>query len=247
MKIFKVNFSDERSVKCHIDIPTTCPHCGALISPQIMFNSPYTVGYFYSDTGNSRVIIIYRCTNENCLKFFITEYEFEKITHLVGYAQTRDFDYLNCYPVEYSYKIPFQVNIPENITSTFPDFFEIYSQAQQAEKDKLDKIYGMAYRKALEFLIKGYAIYRNPDDEDKIKAKTLGNVIAQDFNDLPRIQALAKASNWISTDATHYEQRFNDVDTDSMKIFIKSAMTFISADLTADEAAQFISENAPKK
>lgn len=247
MKIFKVNFPDSSSVKCHIDIPKTCPHCGTLISPQIMFNSPYTVGYFYSDINHSRIIVIYRCTNDECLKFFIVEYEFRKVTHLVGYAQTRDFDYLQCEPVKYSYKIPFQVNIPKNIMDNFPDFFEIYSQAQQAEKDKLDKIYGMAYRKALEFLIKGYAIYRAPNDEDKIKAKTLGNVITQDFGDLPRIQALAKASNWISTDATHYEQRFNDVDTNSMKIFIKSAMTFISADLTADEATQFIDANDPKK
>jgi len=248
LKIVKVKFSDYyESVKCYIDLPGVCPHCGTLISPQIMFGSPFATGYFKTDSANSRVVIIYRCTNDKCLKFFVIEYKFRKITHLEGYNQVRTFDYLDCEPIKYSYKIPFQIDVPKNIKDIFPEFFNIYSQAQQAEKDKLDKIYGMAYRKALEFLVKGYAIHRNPNDVSKINAKPLGNVIAQDFGDLPRIQALAKASNWIATDATHYEQRFDNADTEAMKMFIESAMTFISADLTADEASKFIEENDPKK
>jgi len=249
LKIFKVKFSDYyESTECHIDLPKDCPHCGTLISPQIMFHSPYTTGYLKTDSASSRIIIIYRCTSDTCLKFFLIEYRLKKINQNDIYGRpTKSLDYIDCNPVKYSYKIPFQIDVPKNIRDIFPDFFNIYSQAQQAENDKLDQIYGMAYRKSLEFLIKGYAIYRDPSNEDKIKAKTLGNVIAQDFNDLPRIQYLAKASNWISTDATHYEQRFNDADIDLMKIFIKSAMTFISADLTADEAGNFINENDPKK
>ena len=54
-----------------------------------------------------------------------------------------------------------------------PDFVEIYHQSEAAENAGLSRICGFGYRKALEFLIKDYAIYKNPGQEDVIKGEAL--------------------------------------------------------------------------
>lgn len=51
-----------------------------------------------------------------------------------------------------------------------PQFVKVYNQALKAEEFSLDEIAGLGYRKALEFLIKDFAIYNNPE-----KAEWIGN------------------------------------------------------------------------
>ena len=207
-----------------------------------MFGSPFGSGYMgYQDLSNTKAIMNYRCTYEDCMKFFIVEYSL---------SQSMEQEYLEeftCHEIKYSYTPKITNDLPNNICQMFPDFTEIYNQSLTAEHYHLNKISGIGYRKALEFLIKSFAIQQNPLEEDNIKGKFLGKVISENLSDLPRVQKLAKAANWISTDEVHYEQRFTDSDIESMKHFIKSAATFISASLDADEAEAFIIKNDPKK
>lgn len=58
----------------------------------------------------------------------------------------------------------------------------------------MEQIAGVGYRKALEFLIKDYAISKNSEDEDKIKKMLLGKTIENYLNDFPKLQRLAKAA-----------------------------------------------------
>ncbi len=221
-----INFRDMRSTVT-IDTPSKCPHCGRTMSPlhvgQSISSEISNVSY------EGRFSVIFRCSFEDCLKYFVIEYIND--------------NYESASMVDYTYRPPIKVKLPENIEKVSPVFVEIYSQATVAESEALNQIAGVGYRKAAEFLIKDYAISKNKDDEEKIKAILLGQVIAEYLNDFPKIQALAKSVAWIGNDETHYVRRHDDKDIEDLKKFILSAAQFIAADYDADEALSFTSPN----
>ena len=57
----------------------------------------------------------------------------------------------------------------------------------------------MGYRKALEFLVKDYAIFLNQEDEDKIKNASLSSCI-NNYIDNIKIRHLSLASTWLGND-----------------------------------------------
>lgn len=179
---------------------------------------------------DARFVVTFRCSRSACKKYFAVEYIFTSPSKLCSIAK-------------YSYRPPIKVKLPENIEKVSPVFVEIYSQATVAESEALNQIAGVGYRKAAEFLIKDYTISKNKDDEEKIKAIMLGQVIAEYLNDFPKIQALAKSVAWIGNDETHYIRRHDDKDIQDLKKFILSAAQFIAADYDADEALAFTSSD----
>lgn len=210
-----------------IDTPSKCPHCGRTMSPQHVGQSKSSERASLVEDG--RFAVIFRCPFEDCLKFFVIEYIND------------DYDSLST--VNYTYRPPIKVKLPENIEKVSPIFVEIYSQATVAESEALNQIAGVGYRKAAEFLIKDYAISKNPSDKENIKAIMLGKVIADYLNDFPKIQALAKSVAWIGNDETHYVRRHDGKDIQDLKKFILSAAQFIAADYDADEALSFTSSD----
>lgn len=227
MKTASVSFYGAGNQTVKIEYPEYCPHCGKSISPERIHVSGSEDSY---SSGNARFVVTFRCSRSTCKKYFAVEYIFTSISELCSIAK-------------YSYRPPIKVKLPENIEKVSPVFVEIYSQATVAESEALNQIAGVGYRKAAEFLIKDYAISKNKDDEEKIKAIMLGQVIADYLNDFPKIQALAKSVAWIGNDETHYVRRHDDKDIQDLKKFILSAAQFIAADYDADEALSFTSSN----
>jgi hypothetical protein len=221
----EIAFRDRRRIVT-IDTPSKCPHCGRTMSPQHVGQSTSSETTSFLDNG--RFAVIFRCSFEDCLKYFVIEYIND------------DFD---ASTVNYTYRPQIKVKLPKNIEKVSPIFVEIYSQATVAESEALNQIAGVGYRKAAEFLIKDYAISKNKDDEEKIKTIMLGQVIATYLNDFPKIQALAKSVAWIGNDETHYVRRHDGKDIEDLKKFILSAAQFIAADYDADEALSFTSSN----
>ena len=222
----EIYFRDMRTTVT-IDTPSKCPHCGRTMSPLHVGQSTSSERSSVSEEG--RFSVIFRCSFEDCLKYFVIEYIND------------NFDSASM--VDYTYRPPIKVKLPENIEKVSPVFVEIYSQATVAESEVLNQIAGVGYRKAAEFLIKDYAISKNNDDEEKIKTIMLGQVIAEYLNDFPKVQALAKSVAWIGNDETHYVRRHDDKDIQDLKKFILSAAQFIAADYDADEALSFTSSN----
>lgn len=107
-------------------------------------------------------------------------------------------------------------------------------QAEIAESQRLYRICGVGYRKALEFLVKDYLRRKNPDDSDKILAEPLGSCIRK--LDDPRIKVLAERSVWIGNDETHYVRKHDDLDLEDMKRFIKAMLNYIESELAFEEA-----------
>lgn len=209
-------------------IPNNCPHCGNIMSPDLI--TTYTNNKASDSEGT--IVVLLQCTFDNCFKYYCLEYGY-----VCSFGTTY---YVDPEPIKYSYLPPAKNNLPTNIDEISPSFSSIYKQALTAEKIGLNQISGIGYRKALEFLIKDYAILKSPTEKEDIEQNFLGKVIAEKLSDFPKIQKLAKAANWIGTDATHYVQKYKDSDLESMKRFIQASTQFISADYEADNAQEFI-------
>lgn len=211
-----------------IVLPDFCPLCGKTIEPKI-------IGCFGHETLNNKknVCVTCQCTSNSCDKYFVLNYH-------------SDYDIDSLIQSNSPYITPTNVQLPDEINKISPNFVKIYTQAETASKMNLDLIAGVGYRKAVEFLIKDYLIMQNPEKEESIKNKFLGNVINDYMRDFPKIQALAKAATWIGNDETHYQRKHKDKDITDLKKFINTTVHFIVAEYTADQAMSFTSDKNNK-
>jgi len=147
--------------------------------------------------------------------------------------------FMGTYTVNHDYELNLRFVIPypskgkqfsEKVEALSPSFCKIYNESYRAEQQGLTEICGMGYRKALEFLVKDYAISSHPDDAEKIKTKFLGQCIS-DYIDSEKLKALAKASSWLGNDQTHYVRQNPEYDLKDMKSFISAAVAFIDMEL----------------
>lgn len=167
---------------------------------------------------------IFLCTS--CQRSFVADYRV--ISKGNDYASTGP---LNIGPVSYV-KAPFD----NNITTMSPQFDKIYNQALAAETSGLDEIAGLGYRKALEFLVKDFAIHQHPSEAEDIKKQMLSPCIKK-YIDNPQIKTLVERSTWIGNDEAHYIRKQEDRDVNDMKAFIKATVYFIGMVLITEDAA----------
>lgn len=207
-------------VSTNVEIPmlSVCPYCHTEISHHKVFITPIY------EKGVKRFAILFECLR--CHDYFVITYRWATDTYEAIYQ-----------PIDIPRLPPTHIDIPKNIKEHFPEFKVIYEQSFQAERLGLTAICGMGFRKALEFLVKSYLISKFPDEEQKIKSETL----SQSINRLDeKLKILAKAISWIGNDETHYVQKWENKDVADMKQFISALMSFISAEITYDDAIQMI-------
>lgn len=122
------------------------------------------------------------------------------------------------------------------VSNLSPQFDKIYNQALAAENAELDEIAGLGYRKALEFLIKDFAIHEHPNDSETIKTSPLSRCI-KNYIDADHIKTLAERSTWIGNDEAHYVRKQEDRDISDMKAFIQATVYFIAMVLITEDAS----------
>lgn len=201
-----------------------CPICNSSIAPvekSKFFNCDSKMYFF-----------MFECPA--CNKGFITHYNYtneRKIKNDISYNMLK---LVNSYP-----KVPELHQFDENIKKLSSNFCEIFNQAYVAEQMNLNEIAGIGYRKALEFLIKDYCIDKNKEQEEKIKKEPLSQVITN-YILSDKIKNLAKASIWIGNDETHYVRKYEDKDIKDLKRFISATVAYITYELIADSAQEFV-------
>ena len=201
-----------------------CPICNSSIAPvekSKFFNCDSKMYFF-----------MFECPA--CNKGFITHYNYtneRKIKNDISYNMLK---LVNSYP-----KVPELHQFDENIKELSSNFCEIFNQAYVAEQMNLNEIAGIGYRKALEFLIKDYCIDKNKEQEEKIKKEPLSQVITN-YILSDKIKNLAKASIWIGNDETHYVRKYEDKDIKDLKRFISATVAYITYELIADSAQEFV-------
>ena len=95
-------------------------------------------------------------------------------------------------------------------------------------------IAGCGFRKSIEFLVKDYLIYLNPQKEENIKNEFLGASIKKLEN--PKIQTLAEKATWIGNDETHYVSKHDNLNINDMKNFIIILCNYIEMEETYKKA-----------
>ncbi len=104
------------------------------------------------------------CPRLDCNSYFIGEYEQERSDNfyltrtLLGRLKQKEFS--------------------ETIIGISSDFVEIFYQAKSAEQNGLNQICGVGYRKALEFLIKDYIVYKDNNLQETVEKLLLGKCIS---------------------------------------------------------------------
>jgi hypothetical protein len=105
----------------------------------------------------------------------------------------------------------------------------------------LTEVAGPGFRKALEFLVKDYAILLNPQQAEAIKQKQLASVI-KEFLPGDKLGVVSSRAAWLGNDQTHYECRWVGKDLQDLKKLIDATAHFIAmerlvADLPVDMPA----------
>ena len=222
------NNYDNKSVKLEYEDENTCPICKAKIYPVFISASLNT---------NKTASVFNYC--RSCRESFITQYEVTRsITN-----NSSSFTFARATKLLFSEPNRFvKASFDKRLEELSPKFVSIYNQALAAECSGLDEIAGLGYRKALEFLVKDYAIHTHPSDEEKIKLMRLSPCIKQ-YIDNNRIVELAEKSAWIGNDEAHYIRKQDDLDVSNMKDFLQALVYFVSMDLVAEEASNVISHS----
>lgn len=211
-------YNSNSPINVSFDLPAICPICGSGIDP--VFLHAYIVGSDFDPCLT--MYVFYLCPR--CKKAFVTEYNvFTSDVPAVSQLA-------RSYPEE-----PQDIAFPDGIQHLSPKFIKIYRQASDACVYGLDEVAGIGFRKALEFLIKDYAIHSNPDSEDDIRRLFLSEVIRKYVHD-DKIRTLAERASWLGNDETHYIRVFEDFNIDDLRKFIDALVVLINADLIFNES-----------
>ena len=213
-----INMFDQRKSNLKFSEETKCPICQARISPQYVeavLNTPQKAS-----------VMNYCCA---CQSSFITNYQ-------VVERQRTTASYYDGTLIESVPKYFEEEKFSEALSNLSPQFVKIFNQARAAEAYGLDEVAGIGYRKAVEFLVKDFAIHENPDKEEEIKQLPLAACIKTHIENTI-IATLAEKSAWIGNDETHYVRKHIDRDVDDLKRFLQAMVMFVGMTLVAEDAA----------
>lgn len=223
--------NQKQSIAAEILFPDTCPHCKKGVLPILL-------GSYYSETNLNgpdddaySLFSVFFCPV--CKECFIGVYSLY-IDHFTAVEKPHKTNLSTVFPHAFDRK-----EFSNGIHDLSPDFINIYNQSLCAESNMLTEVCGLGYRKSLEFLIKDYAIYLFPDNEEAIKREPLSPCITKYIKD-ERIKSLATASAWLGNDETHYVRKHCDYGIDHLKSFINAVVTFIDSDLAFIEASRLL-------
>lgn len=190
-----------------MDSPDICPHCHVANQP----GNPYN----YFDNQTNKLYSIWTCKSKNCGKVFISENNED----MNGIYQV--FRFLNGHPKGPIWPKPI-LELKDSKSEEPTKFIITYLQSLQAESMGLDEIAGMGYRKSIEYLVKDWAIDKNPDDKDKILGLWLSQIINQYFTG--DVKEILERATWLGNDQSHYNKLFEEFNISHLKELIELIM-----------------------
>ena len=187
------------------DRPLKCPACATLMIPY----------YYYAIRGENGVDVLSQCSNSECQQSFISVFEL----------------YFGSYEWRRYRQLPMLTEVFSDIINEIsPTFVEIYNQAYATEQMNLNSICGVGYRKALEFLVKDFAIKEEPSDEEKIKIMPLQQCISKYIKN-SQVKPIIERAVWLGNDETHYVRKWESKDVKDLKGLISLSVYWIEAEI----------------
>lgn len=191
--------------KYDIEEPGVCPHCNNGMEPILEF----AISTYFNDPLGTGLYSIFKCTHRDCKRVFVAVYD-------VGpYNDNTLIGFLDGSPIAPHW--------PETIKNIPSKFITTYLQSLKAESLALDEIAGMGYRKAIEYLVKDYVLFKSPDLQGKIEDAPLASVINKNFTDNREgdLKELLQRATWLGNDMTHYLRYHESFDICDLKQLIK--------------------------
>jgi hypothetical protein len=189
-------------------LPDTCPRCHRGV------DAVRRVGFFARQDA-AVVDFVFQCPRNGCGRLFIAEYwrhDGLGLTYRLG----------RVVPLEFA-----RLEFAKEIGEVSGDFVEIYNQAAAAEAYGLTLVAGPGYGKALEFLVKDYAIRVESDKAEEIKKEFLGSAIKKYVHD-QSVRSMAELAAWLRNDESHYERRWSDKDLSDLKVLIQLTVNAVA-------------------
>ena len=193
--------------------PDFCPYCGTGIDPRHVFAR-------LSDDAHELYLAV-QCPISNCNGVFLVRYS-ESSTKGHYYSS-------GTYPQNYV-----RTQFEDTIQSISPSFVEIYNHAMEADSMGLTQLVGCGLRKALEFLVKDFAISYNSADKDEIVKKRLEKCITTYIAD-EKVKQIARRAAWLGNDETHYFKKWTGKDIEDLKKLIQMTVNGIENAILAAE------------
>lgn len=228
---------DDEVGSFELPVPTQCPVCSVAYLGEPL--SSYYVKVDDFSRSSEDVYALYFCPH--CESIFFVQYQILDDYFAPMYGSPCVIQRI--FPTPSSKTV-----FPEHIKKISPKFVEIYHQSEKAENDGLTEICGMGYRKALEFLVKDFAIHTHPDKSSEIESpKLMLSQCIKTYIDSQKIKTMAEASAWIGNDETHYTRKHENYDVQDLKRFINTAVAFIEYELNFSEASEFLNPEKSRK
>lgn len=201
------------TVAGRIEVPNKCPHCHHTITPDFVW------AHKTRDSDNQTKVTIsaWNCVNQSCQKLILTFLIEDKATGSYTFKR-----YLNGHPISPIWEEPI-VSLQNGLSlgTDSPEkskFIKTYNQSLEAESRGLDEIAGMGFRKAIEYLVKDWAIQIHPDEKEKIIKMYLGNVVKNYYEG--DLKDILERAVWLGNDETHYTKLFDEFDINNLKELI---------------------------
>lgn len=136
----------------------------------------------------------------------------------------------------------FDKDFSDSIPKVSKDFIDIYNQSKEAEKMGLDKIAGMGYRKATEFLVTDYLKWLELDDVKTEWLESPKTSLSAKIAKIPdkRTRDISKAISYLGNDQTHYTPRHPEYDIQSIKSFISILAIDIDREIAYREVEKLV-------
>ena len=225
LKFRDKNGNPGNSFKLSYDEPTECPICKASIKPHFH--------YGFSNHQTKMAFLFFECPS--CLNCFILTSAINVLNNSEGNQDSLSAE-ARLAPFSHETR-----TFSKIIDEVSPSFVEIYNEALFAESSEINRIAGVGFRKALEFLVKDYLLKTIRDEtiRKSIPGMNLSKCIKDHVNH-PKLKAIAQRAVWLGNDETHYQQLFVDKDIAELKQLIDLCVHWIDLDLGSDEAIQNI-------
>lgn len=232
MAIYTFKTFDFSNQSTTIEAPaiTVCPLCKKSIDS----TQNITSHKFFNSPNNEHIKEFYvlHCHCPNCEETFIIElgYKLDEICLLNG-------NYIVTYCGKKRYAIDYNNDF---ISRMSPNLSTILYQSQIAEYENLSYITGTSYRKALEFLVKDYLIYKNPQLKENIANTQLHKCITDiaknlDNTKFAAVSKLATLAKDLGNSETHYNKTIDTKDNISL---MKTSINLLIDYFIAIENAQ---------
>lgn len=198
--------------------PNICPHCHVANEPQQLFT--------HFDKKVNKLISVWRCNYHQCNKVFAVSHvesengNFRIERNLIGLPKGP------IWPEPILNLKNGQTIGSENEESS--KFIKTYLQSLEAESNGHDEIAGMGYRKAIEYLVKDWAIQTNPTEKTKILGQWLSGIINDFFNG--DLKDILERATWLGNDQTHYNKLFEEYNIEHLKELIGLIMVELDRD-----------------